>query len=160
MQGHGLSYSIMPSTGIKRRTQESKRRSKKTTANRKSWFDINGPCKHCGSWDNLELDHIVPVKVKHNNSRIWIRSKSYRTKELQLCQPLCRTCHRKKNGTETRKHNHGLNLYERHGCRCSVCRSANAAKKRLARARRKVLKTTQNFLQKPQKPPPCKAGAY
>ena len=33
---------------------------------RKAWFDLNGPCIKCGSWDDLELDHINPKdKIDH-----------------------------------------------------------------------------------------------
>ncbi len=49
----------------------------------------------CGSWNDLELDHINPeTKVSHN---IWSWSEKRRIKELKKCQPLCFGCHKKKS---------------------------------------------------------------
>ena len=36
---------------------------------RADWFSENGPCINCGSWDNLELDHIDPSTKVDN--KIW-----------------------------------------------------------------------------------------
>ncbi len=34
---------------------------------RNKWLIDNGPCKKCGTWLNLEVDHIDPTtKVSHN----------------------------------------------------------------------------------------------
>lgn len=65
---------------------------------RSKWFEENGPCKNCGSWDRLELDHIDrDTKVHH---AIWTWSEQRRTEELAKCQPLCYSCHKKKSVQE------------------------------------------------------------
>lgn len=61
---------------------------------REAWFRENGPCKTCGSADNLELDHIDPkLKVSH---AVWSWSQKRRDLELSKCQALCRRCHKLK----------------------------------------------------------------
>jgi 5-methylcytosine-specific restriction endonuclease McrA len=75
-------------------------------ANRRAeWIKANGPCKHCGTWENLEVDHINPVKKKYEISRIWSRKKSFRERELAKCQVLCKLCHLKKSAEESRIRN-------------------------------------------------------
>lgn len=64
-------------------------------AKRKSlWFAENGPCKSCGSWSNLEVDHVDPkTKVTHN---VWCWPEPRRLVELAKCQVLCSECHTRK----------------------------------------------------------------
>jgi 5-methylcytosine-specific restriction endonuclease McrA len=51
-------------------------------------------CAHCGSTENLELDHIDPTqKVSH---KMWGWSEERRNVELDKCQVLCKECHDKK----------------------------------------------------------------
>lgn len=65
---------------------------------RAKWFEENGPCAKCGSWDNLELDHIDrTTKVTH---AVWSWSEKKRSEELEKCQVLCCDCHRKKSVQE------------------------------------------------------------
>ena len=74
-------------------TKEAQREYQRTwmAKRRSDWFSENGPCVVCGSWDNLELDHIDPqTKVSH---RIWSWAKSRRNAELAKCQVLCTKCH-------------------------------------------------------------------
>lgn len=61
---------------------------------RADWFSENGPCINCGSWDNLELDHIDPSTKVDN--KIWSWSKERRDKETAKCQVLCEDCHHEK----------------------------------------------------------------
>ena len=64
-------------------------------ARKQAWFRESGPCKNCGSWENLEVDHIDPSqKVTH---KVWHWKKEKRDAELKKCQPLCKSCHRKKS---------------------------------------------------------------
>jgi 5-methylcytosine-specific restriction endonuclease McrA len=57
---------------------------------RAAWLKEHGPCR-CGSWEQLEVDHIDPAqKVDH---RLWSWSKERRDAELAKCQVLCHTCH-------------------------------------------------------------------
>ena len=65
---------------------------------RKTWFDENGPCRECGSWENLELDHIDRTTKIHH--AIWTWSEQRRSEELSKCQPLCYDCHKKKSVKE------------------------------------------------------------
>jgi 5-methylcytosine-specific restriction endonuclease McrA len=61
---------------------------------RADWLTANGPCKKCGSWKDLEVDHVDPAsKVSH---RIWSWSDARRAIELAKCQVLCATCHNEK----------------------------------------------------------------
>lgn len=62
---------------------------------RRQWFEENGPCR-CGSWTELQLDHIdESTKVSH---KIWSWSNRRREAELEKCQVLCRNCHERKTG--------------------------------------------------------------
>lgn len=65
---------------------------RKWLARRKAeWFAANGPCTRCGSWNDLELDHInARLKVNHV---IWSWSEKRRNAELAKCQVLCHPCH-------------------------------------------------------------------
>ena len=61
---------------------------------RQEWLSKNGPCKQCGTWENLEIDHIDPKeKITH---RIWSYNEEKRLKALAKCQVLCNECHIKK----------------------------------------------------------------
>jgi len=58
------------------------------------WFNANGPCVDCGSWEHLELDHVdASEKVSH---RIWSWSQERREAELVKCVIRCFPCHREK----------------------------------------------------------------
>ena len=92
---------------------------------RDAWFKENGPCKTCGSWENLELDHIDPT-LKVSN-RIWSWNLTRRNEEISKCQVLCKKCHQDKTCKDF-----GWGKYAQcgtptkysWGCRCRVCTSA------------------------------------
>lgn len=67
-------------------------------ANRRTeWFEENGPCVFCGSWDDLQLDHVNPEeKFTH---RIWSYTKEKRDAELAKCRPLCKVCHQNRTNS-------------------------------------------------------------
>jgi hypothetical protein len=95
--------------------------------NRSEWLAKNGPCKRCGTWENLEVDHIDrTTKVDH---RIWSWSEKRRQEELKKCQVLCFTCHLEKSreaGDRPPAMGHGNRaMYETKGCRCADCRKAH-----------------------------------
>lgn len=95
-------------------------------ARRSEWIMANGPCVHCGSEENLEVDHIIPRKIAGGlaPSAIWSRREEVRTRELAKCQVLCSTCHAEKSRSESFQGNHGARaMYERHGCRCEPCKA-------------------------------------
>ena len=116
-------------------------------ANRRNkWFAENGPCVHCGSQENLELDHIDPAKKIHHG--IWSWSKRRRNAELEKCQVLCRDCHVKKTWTvdfpstpaidlRPGKRHGSKHAYRTMGCRCDKCREWKSNDNRKALESRK-----------------------
>jgi len=62
---------------------------------RQEWLKANSPCKVCGSWDNLEVDHIDPATKVHHS--VWSWSAKRRIAELAKCQTLCEKCHLQKS---------------------------------------------------------------
>lgn len=103
-------------------------RGRQRTAERRArWFAENGPCRACGSWDDLEVDHVDPAtKVSHH---IWQWSTPRREAELAKCQPLCRPCHIKKSAVEhsvaQRQAPCGTHTRYAGGCRCADCREGH-----------------------------------
>jgi len=88
------------------------------------WLEENGPCKKCGSWNDLQVDHVDPdKKVTH---RVWSWSKERRDKELAKCQSLCCKCHKQKTKDQVEAIC-GTTSKWRAGCRCAMCREAHRA---------------------------------
>lgn len=101
-------------------TSESRKRAYEKIKTRKNeWFKNNGPCKRCGSWEKLELDHIDRNTKQHH--AIWSWSQQRREVELAKCQVLCNSCHKIKTASENMRH--GISRYD-YGCRCDICRKA------------------------------------
>jgi hypothetical protein len=94
---------------------------------RREWLLANGPCRWCGSWDDLEVDHLNPYEK--DSHTVWTWSESRRAHELAKCQVLCGSCHRAKTAIENRKAIvHGTHSgYAYYGCRCDECRRGQAA---------------------------------
>lgn len=65
---------------------------------REKWLQENGPCRHCGSWERLEVDHVDPSQKITN--RVWSWAKEKREAELRKCQILCHACHLRKTAKE------------------------------------------------------------
>jgi hypothetical protein len=112
---------------------------RKWMANRRNaWLNENGPCKKCGSWENLEVDHIDPSKkVDH---KVWSWSEERRNIELAKCQILCSPCHKKKSKLfYFSKIEHGTyamrNTWK---CECEKCLEYVRRQKRESRARIKL----------------------
>lgn len=96
---------------------------------RQQWINENGPCKHCGSWESLEVDHIDPKLKTMHAAALWSRRQEVRDKELANCQVLCKSCHLKKTLSERKKPEHGTaHMYNKHKCRCEPCRKAYSIK--------------------------------
>lgn len=55
------------------------------------WLKENGPCKTCGSTENLQVDHLD--SSRKTSHRIWSWSETRRIEELAKCQVLCKSCH-------------------------------------------------------------------
>jgi len=61
---------------------------------RHQWFEQNGPCVDCGTWERLELDHDdAATKVDH---RVWSWATERRLVELVKCVARCVPCHDRK----------------------------------------------------------------
>jgi hypothetical protein len=65
---------------------------------RQEWFLANGPCVDCGSWADLEIDH-VDRSLKRSH-RVWRWPSARRDAELAKCKPRCRDCHKEKTRNE------------------------------------------------------------
>lgn len=105
---------------------------------RAEWFQANGPCFDCGTWEDLELDHIDPaLKVSH---RIWSWAKERREAELAKCVARCRSCHLKKTIKESQGPAHGTaGGYYNRKCRCDLCKKWMRDYKRDYRIRTSLL---------------------
>ena len=128
---------------------------------RQQWLDENGPCCHCGSIYNLEVDHIDPstkdprLVAKHKTSQqqnLWYWSKERREIELSKCQVLCQGCHKIKTREEQRKevcvNGHQMTPYNTvtfpgkpNTRECRECRNAsNLRYKAVVQTRRRAMK--------------------
>lgn len=102
----------------------------KATQRRADWMLANGPCRHCGSSADLEVDHIDPSTknpvLRYPSNAIWRWGDQKRNEELAKCQVLCRPCHLKKTINEMGgPAKHGTyGRYVRHKCRCIECTRA------------------------------------
>lgn len=117
------------------REYERQRRRKR----RQEWLDANGPCAHCESWENLEVDHIDPDKKSFKI--YWLNSWKKLLPELAKCQVLCHDCHVKKTAQWRKDKDHCKNghLFDKinnQGQRiCSICVNARSRK---AYAKKKI----------------------
>lgn len=66
----------------------------------KEWLEENGPCVTCGSWENLQIDHIDPKTKLERPARLKYRSPRFREAELAKCQALCERCHIEKSAVD------------------------------------------------------------
>lgn len=119
----------MPTNNAKRKAYLKEYQRNWMRSRRQEWIEANGPCKHCGSSKDLEVDHIIPALKTMNASSIWSRTEEVRLKELQNCQVLCKVCHLKKTLAERPKPEHGTaHRYNNHKCRCEPCKLAKSKK--------------------------------
>ena len=108
---------------------------------RLAWIDSQGGmCVKCGSTERLEVDHIDPSTKSLNPRHLWSLSESNpeRIEELAKCQILCYVCHKKKTKLEqSKEYIHGdYGMYNKRGCRCDLCKGAQASRMREYRARK------------------------
>ena len=101
---------------------------------RARWLMDNGPWVQCGSFRDLQVDHIDPSqKVTH---AVWSWSDERRATELAKCQVLCASCHRSKTAAQLSKPvTHGTKAAYAKGCRCRPCTDAASG---YAMERRKI----------------------
>jgi len=58
---------------------------------REEWINTNGPCVDCGTWEDLQVDHVNAAdKATH---RVFSWSAPRREAELAKCVVRCRPCH-------------------------------------------------------------------
>ena len=77
---------------------------------------MGGVCAGCGGVSNLEIHHKNPEEKSFDPSRA-NRAIADMYRELEKCELLCETCHKKQHATT---HGQGR-MYEIHGCRCDLC---------------------------------------
>ena len=99
---------------------------------------LGGICVRCGTTEDLEFDHIDSSTkrfvVCSNLARPW----DDLVDEALRCQLLCKPCHQAKGAEDRPEPPHGIYRYSDLGCRCAICRAANAAKSARRRARRRA----------------------
>jgi hypothetical protein len=101
-------------------------------ARRAAYIQVYGPCKECGSWENLEFHHRDPKTKTNYKGNLWSWSKIRRITELAKCDILCKSCH-----LAARLFVHGThNCYRRGNCRCILCKKAQLVKCREYEAKR------------------------
>ena len=98
---------------------------------------LGGLCVRCGATEDLVFDHIDPstkaFAIGSSLSRAW----DDLVREALKCQLLCPPCHVEKGAEDRPEPAHGYYRYWYYGCRCELCRAANAAKSaRLRRQKR------------------------
>jgi hypothetical protein len=97
---------------------------------------LGGKCVRCGTTDGLVFDHIDPstkaFTIGGNLERPW----DVLLAEVRKTQLLCPPCHKIKGAEDRPESPHGtIYRYSDLGCRCDLCRAANAAKSARRRAR-------------------------
>ena len=97
---------------------------------------LGSACVRCGATEDLEFDHIDPATKRFAVGSSMSRAWDELVEEALKCQLLCRSCHREKAVEDRPEPAHSYYRYWYYGCRCAVCRAANAAKSARLRARR------------------------
>lgn len=105
---------------------------------------LGGKCTNCGTIENLEFDHVIPINEPKGKRRIseLLTARIYRLNaELELCQLLCEECHKIKTAFEDRQHaskTHGTLSSVRY-CKpiCDACRIVRDKYQQEYRLRRK-----------------------
>lgn len=122
----------MPLTGDAKREYQ-----RKWVAQRRAEFFTGKVCVHCGSDEELRLDHIDPAqKIDH---KVWSWSALRREAEIAKCQVLCEPCHKIKTYADCYvEPEHGTHSrYVIYRCRCEACRAGHARHNREWRRKRR-----------------------
>lgn len=89
---------------------------------------LGGVCKHCGTIDNLEFDHIISSDKQFTITSKYDANWKILKPELDKCQLLCQSCHviKSQNEGDTKPAaKHGtLGMHRHNGCRCDLCKEA------------------------------------
>lgn len=89
---------------------------------RRAIASLGGKCVVCGTEDSLELDHIDPSTKSFNISEAWGKSESVWWAEVEKCQLLCITHHKKKTAKEQTKGHGTWGSVRNRKCKCDECR--------------------------------------
>lgn len=115
----------VPVMDLEKRRAYQRQYRKRVYAERRAAFFADKVCVDCGATDDLHCDHRDPdEKIDH---RVWTWTEKRRVAELAKCEVRCASCHRERHAVLRRSH--GWSRY-RAGCRCDVCRAANATRVR------------------------------
>ena len=100
---------------------------------------LGGVCTHCGTTDNLQLDHIDASTKTCKVSALWTSRIEVFLTELDKCQLLCVPCHNEKTRLERfGERVHGSQaMYQRGKCRCSICKEGARLRTQEYRKRKK-----------------------
>ncbi len=109
-------------------------------ARRDEWLAKHGPCAKCNTWEDLQVDHIVPRKFQPatKSATIWRLGAERRARELRLCQVLCNSCHKAKTRNDMKWCEHGYSAYRYLGCRCDICKAGHNERVKAWKARAKA----------------------
>jgi hypothetical protein len=83
---------------------------------------LDGACVHCGSTENLEIDHKDRAQKSFSIGKLWSVSQEKFDAELAKCQLLCEKCHRAKTSSEVGV-DHGAGTQGKRGCTCVKCKA-------------------------------------
>lgn len=97
---------------------------------------LGAECVRCGATEDLQFDHIDPATKRFAIGSSMSRAWAELVEEVLKTQLLCPPCHREKGAEDRPEVEHSFYRYLYYGCRCAVCRAANAAKSARLRARR------------------------
>lgn len=97
---------------------------------------LGGECVRCGATEDLVFDHIDPATKRFAIGSSLSRAWAELVAEAKKTQLLCVPCHRDKGVEDRPEPAHSYYRYWYYGCRCAVCRAANAAKSARLRAQR------------------------
>jgi len=72
----------------------------KESRKREATEKLGGKCKHCGSCDRLEFDHIDRDNKTASIASLWRATDEAFWAEIEKCQLLCYSCHKNKTKRE------------------------------------------------------------
>ena len=106
-------------------------------ARRRAEWMMGKVCAICGTCENLEIDHIIPLEKEHNITWSW--SMPRLLEELSKCQILCNIHHMEKTIAYRKSMmSHGTRGMYTTGCRCVDCTFSNKMYKRKMSAKQKM----------------------